>query len=329
MQHFFETRYSIEMRIVVTGANGFLGSWICRILSQYHEVYPFVRHESRIYKLMGGSFREIIYFSEESFDLSVKKVSPDVVVLCDWWGVLNKDRNNYRQFMNVERMRNRIPTLRKVETIIGIGSQAEVGATDKLITEDIMDSPTTKYGKAKVEVRKLLETKLVGDTRFIWGRIFSTYGPLDWDGWFIPSLIRAMLDERPISVTKGEQEWSYLHSYDLAKAIDNIVVDTGIKGIVNIGNPQTVRISSVAQLIVEKFGRPDLIKLGDLPYRRDQVMNLSPLTSKLNQSGWIPQIDLLAGISHLADWMRGENNPILVSNNKSFNFKLPDYDSLK
>jgi nucleoside-diphosphate-sugar epimerase len=318
------------MRIVVTGANGFLGSWICRILRETCQVFPFVRPGSNIDRLIGQSSQGITFCRDEDFNNTVRNVSPEVIVLCDWWGVSNHHRNDNRQFENVKRLRNRLEALGRIENVIGVGSQAEVGPVEKPINEEIFDSPTTIYGEAKVQARNLLNTYLKGNSRFVWARIFSTYGPLDWDGWFIPSLIRSMIDGKSIPLTKGEQEWSFLHSYDLAKAFETIVFDARISGVVNIGNSQTVNIYEVAYLVAAIFGRSDLIRLGDLPYRPDQVMRLFPLTTKLTNSGWNPKVNLNEGLSHLTKWMSGEADPFLnLNNGKSIRFGLPNYAPMK
>ncbi len=315
---------------MVSGANGFLGSWVCRILSQKFEVIGLVRPKadvSRLGKIEQIQIREI---EEIQFNKVISNLLPEVVILCDWWGVSNSLRNDYRQFSNVERFRSRISALNNVGTVIGVGSQAELGPKSSAIDEFEIDAPTTEYGRAKVEVRRLLEENLSADVRFIWSRIFSTYGPLDNDNWVIPSTILKLLTLQRVPLTKGEQEWSFLHSYDLGCAFEKMIETNKISGIVNVGDPSIVTISDVTLFIGECLKLEPLLDFGAIPYREDQVMKLAPITKKLCDAGWRPEVDLKNGILHLIDWMTGaENTQLKLNSGDLAELNLPSYVPIK
>lgn len=318
------------MKIAVTGANGFLGSWICRILNDQHEVAALIRLGARDINLYGIHGLRIQQFEESNFNKIIAKWCPDVVILCDWWGVRNEFRNDEFQFTNVERIRGRIFSLREIPTVIGIGSQAEVGPKSNVINEKELDSPTTKYGLAKVEARRVLESNLDANVRFVWGRVFSTYGPLDSDSWLIPSTIRKLLSNQSVDLTKGEQEWSFLHAYDLGQAFKSIIENTQIQGVVNIGNPETITIFEGVQLIGSFLGKRELLNFGRIPYREDQVMKLAPTTEKLTKTGWTPRIELENGIAHLIGWMSGVNSiELKTTDAKSLDLSLPPQNLIK
>lgn len=318
------------MRIVVSGANGFLGSWVCRILSERYEVIGFVRPEADVSKLGNIEQIQVVEIDEIRFNYEITRLLPEVVILCDWWGVGNSLRNDNRQFSNVERIRNRIPALNNVGTVIGVGSQAELGPKSSTIDEFESDAPTTEYGRAKVETRTLLERNLSKDVRFVWSRIFSTYGPLDSDDWLIPSSIIKLLNGKRVPLTKGEQEWSFLHSYDLGRAFETIIEVKEISGVVNVGDPNTVTISNVLLFIAEYLKLESLLDFGAIPYREDQVMKLAPITEKLCDAGWHPEVKLEDGIFHLINWMTGSNGAQLkLKSGKGLDLNLPTYISRK
>ena len=56
------------MRVVVSGANGFLGSWVSRILSESQQVFGFVRPNADT-KRMGGIDLTQIKENLLSFDM--------------------------------------------------------------------------------------------------------------------------------------------------------------------------------------------------------------------------------------------------------------------
>jgi hypothetical protein len=80
---------------------------------------------------------------------------PDALILADWWGVGNQERNDVRQYDNIIRMCEMANAAKTAEvaTVLGVGSQAELGPVSNVITENLPDQPTTKYGFAKAEAR--------------------------------------------------------------------------------------------------------------------------------------------------------------------------------
>lgn len=318
------------MRIAVSGANGFVGSWICRILAVTNEVYALVRQESDISRLGGIHGLNIRKLNESDFNSFVLEKRLDAVILCDWWGVENYYKDDARQFENVNRYRNRISSLREIRNVVVLGSQAELGPQKIQITEECSGTPLTAYGRAKSEVREFLQTNLTAEVRFIWGRVFSSYGPLDSNSWFIPSTIMKILNMQKVQLTKGIQEWSFLHAYDLGCAIETLVQNNSVSGIVNIGNPNTIRIIDVAKFIESNIGRRGLLEFGAIPYSTNQVMKLAPVTKKLNEAGWTPMINIEDGLSHLIDWMSGKHHTNLVTRERRhLSFDLPSYLSMK
>jgi nucleoside-diphosphate-sugar epimerase len=318
------------MKVAISGANGFLGSWICRVLSEDHQVVGLVRPGAKKRKLHGIRNIDIKILEESHFNKVISEISPDVVILCDWWGVGSEFRNDDFQFTNIERIRKRISSLKYVPTVIGVGSQAEVGPKSNVIGENELDSPTTKYGLAKVEARKVIESTLDSKVRFVWGRIFSTYGPLDSETWFIPDTIRKLLSNQSVALTKGEQEWSFLHAYDLGRAFKSIIENNQIVGTVNIGHPETKTIFQVATFIGDLLDKRKLLDFGRVPYREDQVMRLAPATESLSRFGWTPKIKLETGIAHLISWMTAVDAVGLNTiDNQAINLSLPNYDSIK
>ena len=112
-------------------------------------------------------------------------------------------------------------------------------------------------------------------------------------------------------------------AFDLANALQFIIKDESISGIINAGNPTTNKISEIIQLIGDKLGKENLIKIGALPYREDQVMELHPKCEKLINAGWNPQINLEDGLINLIDWFKGIDSPIKLNNGEIIDLHLP------
>ena len=94
-----------------------------------------------------------------------------------------------------------------------------------------MKALTPVYGVLPYELINPLFTDYSKKTRFVWMRIFSTYGPLDTGAWLIPQTVDSLSLGKSMDLTKGEQEWSYLHAYDLARAFGAVVDNPAVAGV--------------------------------------------------------------------------------------------------
>jgi len=315
------------MRVVVTGSSGFLGSWISRVLAKDFETTALVRPSSDTYRLTGIDGLQIERHASAEWPAFIATAKPDALVIADWWGVGNHDRNDGRQFENIERMEKLATAARDagVGLVIGVGSQAELGPVSNRITEDLPDNPTTEYGKAKVAARKIIQSSLIGSsTRCAWLRIFSTYGPSDTDTWLIPQLIDTLTKGEVMDLTKGEQEWSYLHAFDLARAFKAVIENESISGIVNVGNPKTVVLRDAIEMIAEKLGANGLLGFGKMDYRPDQVMKLEPVCESLTAIGWRPIVSFENGVAQTIQWRHRETvEPLRCLDGQDVVFNLP------
>jgi nucleoside-diphosphate-sugar epimerase len=302
---------------MVTGASGFLGSWICRILAAEHNVFALVKNDSRLHNLYGIQNLEILRGDTANWPRLLKSISPSALILSHWWGVGNSYRDDFRQLENTSSFQALIDAAisSNIDNIIGIGSQAELGPISHSIDENQIDAPTTVYGEAKVAARKVLfsETKNT-NTRSTWMRIFSTYGPLDYGTWLIPETIEALSLNKRMDLTLGEQRWSYLHAFDLGMAFLHIVNNPSVTGVINVGNPHLISIREVTQMIGNYFNRTDLLNYGAIPYKEDQVMHLQPKCETLGRLGWTPKIDISEGIIQTIRWNIGLESSMIDQN---------------
>ena len=315
------------MRVVVTGSSGFLGSWICRVLAAHQEVTALVRTSSDTYRLQGIEGLQVERRESADWPAFISAEKPDALILADWWGVGNHERNDAHQFDNIERMERLAIAARDagVRLVVGVGSQAELGPVSNRITEDLPDNPTTEYGKAKVAARKAAGHVLKGSaTRFAWLRIFSTYGPSDTDTWLIPQLIDTLTKGEVMALTKGEQEWSYLHAFDLARAFAAVIDNESTSGVVNVGNPKTIILKDAIHMIADKLGANHLLGFGKMDYRTDQVMKLEPACESLTAVGWKPVVSFENGIAQTIQWRHREVVvPLHCEDGQEVTFNLP------
>ena len=296
------------------------------MISHEYEVVALLRPESNDFRLQGIENLEKVRAQIEDWPKVIQEAKGQVLILNDWWGVGNIHRDDERQMENLPRFKNNASAAvtAQYKLIIGVGSQAELGPVHGEISENQPDNPTTRYGEAKVAARKLLfDATGTSKIRTVWLRIFSTYGPLDSSGWLIPDIINSLIKDEPKDLTYGDQDWSYLHAYDLAQAVLTIIDQDKFQGIVNVGNPKTQKIKDVALLISRILQKRNLLNFGAIPYRNDQVMELRPLCEKLTQFDWRPLVEIEDGLRNMIAWSEGTDLPLKLNNNKSVNLTLP------
>lgn len=302
------------MRILLTGASGFIGSHFLTKLLKNNIPVTIIRHSNNDPWRIKEYLKDIHVIDYKSNEISknvsrIQEFSPDTLIHLGWHGVENKFRNNQNQL--VENLNQtisifNIAQLAGVKSIIGLGSQAEYGPNTKPIYETTETVPTTIYGVAKLCAYQVLNLLCKqNNIRFSWLRLFSAYGPMDNSSWLIPMIILKLLKREVPSLTKGEQQWDYLYVSDICDAIYSIAVNYNAHGIFNLGSGITTSIRSIAEIIRDIIDPSLQIDFGKIPYGPDQIMYLKSNNDRLcNTTGWIPQIQLHKGLQSTIDWYR-------------------------
>ena len=207
-------------KVIITGGTGSIGvALINTLLIENCEVLALVRAKpERLIKQFNNNnltVKEVDFNNLEKIDIKDIGDDYDVLYHLAWEGV----RGTSRLEENMQ-SKNVGMTLKVLELgyragcrkFIGAGSQAEYGLCSGKISEDQEESPDTEYGIAKIKACE--ESRKIAD-KFsmihIWTRIFSIYGPNDYEKTLISSLIINMLENKDIDVTECIQIWDYLY----------------------------------------------------------------------------------------------------------------------
>jgi len=166
--------------------------------------------------------------------------------------------------------------------------------------------PRSLYGLCKATLFRFLES---GAARlglsYAWGRIFLLYGSSESEKRLIASTARALLEGRPALCTHGEQIRDLMHVEDVARALVRILTSR-VSGPVNIGTGQPISIAQAPTELALRAGRPDLLRLGALPPREDEVAVLIPDIGRLrDEVGFHPTLTLPEGLQQTLTWWDG------------------------
>ncbi len=143
------------------------------------------------------------------------------------------------------------------------------------------------------------------DTRII--RIFNTYGPRMRrdDGRVVPNFITQALESKPLTIYgDGSQTRSFCYIDDLVEGIVRCAASTELSGkIVNIGNPEEYTIREFAEIVCEIAGVPLEATACQLPV--DDPSRRCPDISRAKAIlGWQPRVGLREGLGRTLAYFR-------------------------
>jgi len=136
-------------------------------------------------------------------------------------------------------------------------------------------------------------------------RIFNTYGPRMHpnDGRVVSNFIVQALRGEDLTVFgDGRQTRSFCY---VADEVDGLLalLDSTLKGPVNIGNPNEFTVAELAGLVVELTGSTSRIVHEPLPVD-DPTRRRPDITLARERLGWEPRTDLRTGLTRTAEWLR-------------------------
>jgi dTDP-glucose 4,6-dehydratase len=144
------------------------------------------------------------------------------------------------------------------------------------------------------------------DTRIV--RIFNTYGPrMDpYDGRVVISFIRQALHDEPITVFgEGRQTRSLCYVTDLVRGINGIMESDFIEPI-NLGNPDEVTILQIAKDVLSLIPESKS-KITHHPMPPDDPRVRCPDITRARQIlGWSPTVARKDGLAKMIEYYRAE-----------------------
>ena len=132
------------------------------------------------------------------------------------------------------------------------------------------------------------------------------YGPGQGGSMFVPSLVAALARGERFPMTAGAQKRDLVHVRDVAGAI-LAVLRAEADGVFNVGAGVGVPMAEIGRYLADLAGRPDLLGVGDLPYRDHEVWEYAVDATALREAtGWTPEVALHDG---LKETLETETNP--------------------
>jgi dTDP-glucose 4,6-dehydratase len=315
------------MRILVTGAAGFLGSHLCeRLLNEGHQVvgmdnfitgspdniahlagrdgFHFIRHDVSNFIFVPGQVDAVLHFASPA--------SPNVN---SPYGYVNLPIQTMKagalgthNTLGVARAHNARFLLASTSEIYGDPlehPQVESywGHVDPIGIRSVYDE-----AKRFAEALTMAYHRFHGiDTRIV--RIFNTYGPrmrLD-DGRAVPNFLKQALNKEPLTVYgDGQQTRSFCYVDDEIEGIYQLLLSDEHRP-VNIGNPVEITILELAETINRLTDNPTSIIFkpgargeGDPQQRRPDI------NRAMDSLSWQPRTSLEEGLRSTITYFKAQ-----------------------
>ena len=311
------------MRVLITGAAGFLGSHLCdRFIAEGHTVVG-------MDNLITGNMDNIAHlYGHERFSFIKHNVSQYIYVPGPLDAVLHfaspASPNDYLEYP--------IPTLK----VGSLGTHNTLGLAKQKGARFLLASTSEVYGDPQVnpqpetywghvnpigprgvydEAKRFAEAITMAyhryhglETRIV--RIFNTYGPrmrLN-DGRAVPNFIYQALTNQPITVYgRGTQTRAYQYYTDLIEGIYRLLLSDEAMP-VNIGNPDMeMTVMELAEMTVRLAGSQSeivCIEPTDDRIVDDPKMRRPDITRARTILGWEPRVPVEEGLAHTIDYFR-------------------------
>lgn len=301
------------MKILVTGATGFIGSHCVETLRGMDCEIHAVSHGNG---QPPGDSGNLVWHRANLLEMQdirklMNDVKPSHLLHLSWYVAPGSSQNAIVNFYWTQASLELLLRFGEYggKRVVMAGSSFEYDWNYGYCTESITPkNPSTFYGTCKNALQEMLAGySEVAKISSAWARIFFLFGPNEHPHRLVPSVIKSLLDGNPALCSHGNQIRDYLYVKDVAGALVKII-ESDIIGPVNIGSGDPIRLKDLIKDIGNKIGRDELIRLGAIESRPNDthivVANIDRLKNELN---WVPRYSLSQGLDETIEWFKKRN----------------------
>ena len=233
------------LRILVTGAHGFIGSYVLRLLQKLEGL-----------ELLYPSRLELNLVSSTQVQDLISSYCPHIIIHLASVGI-KKDELicDKKNLLNDCFLENILQSIQPSTRLVVAGSMSEYGQSG-LLAETVECKPETAYAQSKLRISQKCRkwsNKYGYDIRV--GRIFGAYGFGENADRLFPTLLTNLKLHQSCSLSDGQQKRDFIHVFDIAISLLRLCFIRSPKShcLVNIGTGRAVRVKDIAIQLANEF----------------------------------------------------------------------------
>jgi nucleoside-diphosphate-sugar epimerase len=297
-------------RVLVSGAAGFIGRWVARLLSQKGANLTAVVRDRDAFSDIAAQWSieaDIVVvdlLNPEEVDRAIDEVSPDIVFNLAGYGVDRSERDlAVMSRMNHALVGQLAQRLSRAQShswrgrrLVHAGSALELGLVDGVVREDTTPMPHTEYGSTKLAGSLQLQA-VCAETNLdaVTARAFTVFGAGEHRSRLLPTLQRSARDGSAVRLSTGLQRRDFSYVEDVAAGLLRLGISNGVPGeIVNLASGSLTTVREFAERAAHVLGIPPVrLEFGAEPVRADEMRITGVNIQRLVElTGWAPEADL-------------------------------------
>lgn len=306
--------HALQGPILITGASGFVGANLFRIISAVRKDVYAVVQRSRNWRLVGVPDEQLITANLNDLNMiknMVDRIRPKTVFDCVAYGAYSFEKN-----VELIYETNLISVVKLVELLsegsiaayVHAGSSSEYGSNSAGPLEDATCEPNSHYAVSKVSCDQYL--KFVGKTKAfpcVNLRLYSVYGPLEDVSRLMPAMARAALNGKLPPLVNPDISRDFVYVDDVCAAFIMAAAKMNPEMFgesINIGSGQKTTIADLVETVQRLFGlkvQPEYNSMESRAWDLEEWYSNSDKARSI--IGWRAETSLEKGIRQLADWV--------------------------
>lgn len=295
-------------RVLLTGATGYIGQFAIRPLLAKGFTVHAVTSKSFKFKNTDNLFwHQANLLNTEETKILTETVCPTHLLHFAWYVEHGKFWSAVENLNWLQASLNLAKQFIKNggQRIVAAGTCAEYDWTSKnpFSENKTPFCPRTFYGATKYALSLTLEKFAeTGNLSFASGKIFFPFGANEPPNRLIPSVIRALLKNKPAETSHGNQIRDFLYVEEIARAFVALL-DSDVQGAVNIASGEGVKLKEIVETVAEVIGKPELLRIGSLPAQANEPLEIVADIGRLREEvKFNSALDLKTQLKATIDW---------------------------